>query len=80
MTSRFRAKSSLNAPCTKFAMVTGMQLRELHISHRCVRAYSVNRDTALIDRRRLARAIRREYRSIQREIDELGAAIPPVRR
>jgi hypothetical protein len=71
MTSRFAARSSLNAPGTKFAMVDGMQLREFAIPRRSVRHYSVNRDIALVDRRRLARAIRRYCQSVRDDIEDL---------
>jgi hypothetical protein len=36
-------------------------------------------DYYLVDRRRLQRHVRREYESIQRDIDALGAMIPPAR-
>jgi hypothetical protein len=76
MTSRFAARSSLTVPGTKFAMVDGMQVREFAIPNRSILLYSINRDTALVDRRRLARAIRRYCRSVQDDIEALEERVP----
>lgn len=71
MSSRFASRSSLNQPRTKFAIVTGMQMLEFQISNRCVRHYWINSDSCLIDRRRLARAIRRYSSSVRADIEQL---------
>jgi hypothetical protein len=79
VSSRFRAKGAINEPHSKFARVSGMQMMQFNIPRRCVRHFTINTDTCWIDRRRLAREIRREVQSIRRAIDALGAKIPQVR-
>lgn len=70
--NRFAIRRSMRLPYTRFAIVPGLMCANFNIPKCCMRDWSINTDAVRIDRRRMARMIRREYESIAGDIEQLN--------
>jgi hypothetical protein len=71
VTSRFATRRSMRIPHTRLAIMDAMTCAAWEIPARCIYRYDIEADEMWIDRRRMAREIRRECRSISRDIERL---------
>lgn len=71
MTSRFHPRRSVRMPRTRFAIIPETTVVEWRIPVSVLWGIRAKRGFAMIDRRRLARQIRREVVSIRADIAQL---------
>jgi hypothetical protein len=71
VTSRFAPRRSVRIPHSRLATMNIVTFAAWGISTHCIYREDMKADEVWIDRRRMAREIRREYQSIARDIERL---------